>query len=302
MLTQHVALVSEIEGISGRQLTRAAAALQKQVIRDFGPIWGVRATVAPFVSLDDVPVDYWPVMIRDDIGYAGAAGIHLDKDGQPFALVQMSNQWPLTASHEVLEMLADPYGSRIVAGQSIKPGQGRVEYLLEVCDPCEDDAFAYRVNGIMVSDFYTPQFFDPVTNSGVRYSFTGSIVKPRQVLKGGYLSWHEPVSDHWWQAQYFGAKLDFADLGVLTGHRGSVREWIDARTFREKTVEDLPKGSAALKTAVAAMMSIEAATTSKARAYRAQIEEIKARYGGGEPPMVRVPRRTRTAAGKDPNG
>ena len=38
--------------------------------------------------------------------------------------------------------------------------------------------------------------------SAVRYSLTGAITKPREVLRGGYLSWHGPVSDHWWQSTW----------------------------------------------------------------------------------------------------
>lgn len=52
------------------------------------------------------------------------------------------------------------------------------------------------VNGVLVSDFYTPHFFDPVKNASVRYSFTGAIDKPRQVLRGGYISWHNPPTTH----------------------------------------------------------------------------------------------------------
>jgi hypothetical protein len=66
-----------------------------------------------------------------------------------------------------------------------------------------------------VSDFYTPNYFDPVTNSAVRYSFTGSIAAPRQVLKGGYLSWFDQVSGHWFRQSFFGTKPRILDLGVL---------------------------------------------------------------------------------------
>ncbi|MDJ0346198.1 hypothetical protein QMK19_16000 [Streptomyces sp. H10-C2] len=34
-------------------------------------------------------------------------------------------------------MLGDPWGNRLVAGQSPKPGQGAVEFLVEVADPPE---------------------------------------------------------------------------------------------------------------------------------------------------------------------
>src|SRR5262245_56840424 len=110
MLTEHVALVSEEASISMAELMSVAAALAKQATRDFAPHWQGPARVTAFQSLDDLPLDYWPIIIKDDIGDPSAAGYHEDKDGQPFSLVQYSDGWPLTASHELLEMLADPFG------------------------------------------------------------------------------------------------------------------------------------------------------------------------------------------------
>ena len=228
-ILRQVALVSETPKIHYSELARVGAALQKQMSRDFGPIWDVDSTVDAFDKLEDVPLGYWPMIVRDKISYA-AAGIHLDTDNQPMALITYSPTWSLTASHEALEMLADPFGNRLIAGDSPKPKQGRVEFLVEVSDPSEAEEFGYKVNGILVSDFYTPSYFDPIEASGVRYSFTGAIKKPRQVLKGGYLSWHDPVSDHWWQEMFLtGAKSSFVDIGVLKG-TGSLRSMIDRRT------------------------------------------------------------------------
>lgn len=275
-LLRQVALVSEVNQISMSELTRVAAALQKQVARDFAPIWEVQATVDSFATLEDVPLGYWPMIVMKDIGVPGAAGIHLDKDGQPFALIQHSNRWALTASHECLEMLADPFGNRVVAGPSLHPDQGRVEYLVEVCDPSEDMAFGYTVNGVLLSDFYTPAFFDPVANVGVRYSFTGAITRPREVLKGGYVSWHDPVSDHWWQLQFFGAAPNFRDLGPLTSVAGSIRATIDALTAHPEMVADAPAGDPRFASAAEAMMRAEESTTSKAASWRAQISALLA--------------------------
>ena len=199
-MLHHLALVSETNTLEFSELTRVSAALQKQVLRDLRPIWEISATVDAFASLEDVPTGYWPIIVRDDIGIAGAAGIHLDNDGQPFALVQYnSNRWTLTASHEVLEMLVDPLGNQLRASESIKPDQGRVKYLVEVCDPSEAFQFSYTVNGVRVSDFYTPAYFDPVAAANVRYSFTGAIKGPKVVLEDGYLSWLDPATGHWWQ-------------------------------------------------------------------------------------------------------
>lgn len=230
---QQVALVAETGSISFSELTRVSAALQKQASRDLERYWDITATVDPFVSLDDVPPGYWPIVVQDEIPY-DAAGIHLDKDGQPYSLVTASDEWSLTASHELLEMLVDPFGNRLIAGVSPKPGQGRVEFLVEVSDPSEDVAFSYHANGVRVSDFYTPRYFDPVASQGVQYSFTGAITKPREVLRGGYLSWHEPIHDHWWQMTWFtGSKPTFRDLGPLTA-KGGIRAQIDALTAKHK--------------------------------------------------------------------
>src|SRR5205085_1041936 len=218
MLTRHLALVADTKKVTPSQLTKVAAALQKQATRDFGHIWEIQANVSGFTNLEDVPTDYWPVIIRDDIKTPGAAGVHEDKNGQPFALVQYEKDWPLTASHETLEMLGDPFGNRLVAGKSPKPGQGRVNFLVEVCDPSEDRQFAYTVNGITLSDFYTPHYFDPVTAPSVRYSFTGAITKPRTILRGGYLSWVVPQTNEWFQMIWFDtAEPVFRSLGVLSG-------------------------------------------------------------------------------------
>ncbi len=279
-LTCQLALVSEVNDIKASQLARAGAALQKQAMRDFRPIWNVLATVDTFPVLEDVPIGYWPIIIRDDIGFPGAAGIHLDEDGQPFALVQYSNTWTLTASHEVLEMLADPFGNRLVASDSIKPGQGRVEYLVEVSDPSEAVAFSYRVNGVMMSDFYTPSFFDPLSAPGVRYSFTGAIPAPRKVLKGGYLSWHDPVTNHWFQQTWFsGNKPKFVDLGVFAAN-ANIRGEIDRRTpVPQHLGKSVPEAKRLVAAATASSDAVHEAGASKAKSWHGQIAALRKKYG-----------------------
>jgi hypothetical protein len=274
MLLRHVALVSETQSISFSELGRVSAALQKQAIRDLGPVWNIQSTVDAFGRLEDVPVGTWPIIIEDDIGTPGAAGVHEDKDGQPFALVTAERGWSLTASHELVEMLVDPFGRRLTDGQSPKPGQGRVQFLVEPCDPSEATQFAYLINGVTVSDFYTPKYFSTVFNSADRYSHTGAITRPRQVLKGGYLSWHDPVTDHWFQETFFtGNAPKFRDLGRLTASAKSFRRQIydvthEAFAARRPTGKQLTAASKAL---VAAADS----TDSKAAQWREQIASLK---------------------------
>jgi hypothetical protein len=276
----HVALVSEMDAsdLSFSELTTVSAALSKQIARDFGPIWGVNATVDAFPSLDDVPPGYWPVTIKADIGDPTAAGFHTDKNGNPFALVQFSPSWSLTASHEVLEMLADPYGNRVVSGLSPVDNKERVEILVEVCDPAEDAQFSYTIDGVAVSDFYTPRYFDSVTAAGVRYGFTDALTKPRQVLKGGYLSFHDLTTDHWKQIAFFKTKPEVVDLGVLRADGGqSIRAQIDRRTRIPSLAHGLPRTHKVVARARTLMKSVDAGSGAKAVMWRAQIHELIAR-------------------------
>jgi hypothetical protein len=276
MLTISVALVSAVKDHDPSDVAKVTAALQRQAIRDFRKLWKVEATVDAFPTLEDVPVGYWPILVQEDIKTPGAAGVHLDKDGQPFALVAMSNSWSLTASHELLEMLADPFGNRLVPGQSPKADQGRVEFLVEVCDPPEAEQFAYTVNDILVSDFITPHFYDPVKSASVQYSFTGAIKAPRTILKGGYISFHDPVSDHWWQQTWFGTKATFRDLGVFSTATAGMplRAWIDSQTDHPGIDQGLKKSNPALTAAVKLGKSTTKSSNAKAKAWRAQISEI----------------------------
>jgi hypothetical protein len=275
MLSTNLALVSEVEGHDQADVARVAAALQRQATRDLGPIWDVCATVDAFPTLEDMPVGYWPMIVRNDIEVEGAAGIHLDKDGQPFALITFGDSWSLTASHEMLEMLGDPSGNRLIPGQSPKPDQGRVEFLVEVCDPSEAAEFAYTVNDILVSDFYTPRFFEPLSVEGVRYSFTGAIKGPREILQGGYISWHDPLSDHWWQKRWFDAEPEFLDLGVFEASTQSLRAEVDRRTPHPELVQGLSPENPTLRSAVKVGEQTAQAAGSSAEKLREQIAAVR---------------------------
>jgi hypothetical protein len=275
MLTLSLALVSEIDGHDPSDLSRVGAALQRQATRDFAPIWNQEgATVDAFPRLEDVPVGYWPMVIIEDV--KDAAGVHLDHKGQPFALIEMSDSWSLTASHEMLEMLADPWGNRLVPGRAIKPDQGRVEYLVEVCDPSEASEFAYTVNDVLVSDFYTPRFFDPEATAGTRYSFTGAIGEPRTIRPGGYISWHDPVSDEWWQQIWFGTQQpEFNNLGKFDATKyPSLRAFVDRETDHPGIDHGLARDDDSLRRAVDAAAQTEASAEADAEALREQIRRV----------------------------
>jgi hypothetical protein len=270
------------------ELTRVAAAIAKQVLRDFGPIWTVQATVDAFASLDDVPLDYWPIIVQRDV--QGAAGYHEDDNGQPFALVEFEPEWSLTASHECLEMLADPFGRRMRAGkvpdQAIAAGAagGRVSFLVEVCDPSEDTKYAYQVNGVTVSDFYTPLYFDPVAAPGVRYSFTGAIDAPRKVLDGGYLSWRDAASGHWFQLRMFPDNrsrkvphvIDLTSDTVFARllKRTNLREAIDRVTPRPKPGAEIARAPRLMAARKQGSADVDVAQKARAKTLRGAIRRL----------------------------
>lgn len=238
MFIHQIALVCQSKKIKMAELTKASAALQKQATKDLSPIWEVKATVDVFENIKDIPLGYWPVIIMDQIDDPDAAGYHDDKNHQPYALVEYSRSWTLTCSHEICEMLVDPYGNRMKSGLSPN-GKERVHYLVEVCDPCEDSKYAYFINGFLVSDFYTPEYFDGGSSSDTtRYSFTGALKQPRQVLKNGYLSWYSPKDKQWHQQTYFGSKPVTRVLKEMENMSGSLRSRVDRLT----NFIDLKKG------------------------------------------------------------
>jgi hypothetical protein len=113
----------------------------------------------------------------------------------------------------------------------MRPGETkkRVNYLVQVCDPCQDPQWAYSINGVLVSDFYTPHFFDETWRKGVRYDFAGHMQRPREVLRNGYISWVDPSNGHWWQRLRFGNQDRFRDLGAFQAEGKPARRKRPAR-------------------------------------------------------------------------
>jgi hypothetical protein len=284
----HIALVSLTKEVSLAQLAPVSAAIQKQVSRDFGPLWNVDATVDAFDKLEDVPIGYWHVLLQEELPN-GAAGLHKrDDNKQPFALVALTNNWPVFMSHEVLEMLVDPLGTLTRAGNSVKSGQGRVEYLIEVCDPCQTSKFAYSVNSVLVSDFYTPHYFDPVKSNGVRYSFSGQVRGPREVLDGGYLSWFYSQTRHLFQLQVDGKKATIVDKGEIPFEVESLRAFSDRVSVdrRDAVINGGSRAGLLLNAATdyrvtarvekPKLTAVDHAQIAHARNLRAQLERIAA--------------------------
>ncbi len=232
-----VGLLDKTGELDPALLQAVAAALNVQVTRDLTQFWNIQATVR-YLPQHKVPSGVWPLFLVKQLP-PGEGGFHLDKHNQPYAEViasSGSDGWTVAASHEALEMLVDPNGNRLqssrsieIAAGEIRDGAGQFEYLVEACDPCEADDYAYSIDGVAVSDFLTPHFYDPVVTGGTRYSFTGAVKGPRQILPGGYISWINQETEEWQQLQYVDPNQPpkIVELGPATGK--SLREWVHTK-------------------------------------------------------------------------
>jgi hypothetical protein len=197
-----VAVINGSSLVTDAQLALVVAALQIQVTRDFAPIWGVHAKLTQIPTGQVPPPTSWWLSILDTSDTAGALGYHdITPTGLPLGKVfvkttqDAGDQWSVTASHEILEMLADPEINLCVFNQSSNSA-GRI-YAMEVGDPCESDQFGYTINGVLVSDFITPAWFG--TGSTGPFDFQSHITTPFQLLAGGYVGFFDVSTGGGWQ-------------------------------------------------------------------------------------------------------
>jgi hypothetical protein len=214
---RHIALVSETPAVSPAELMRVGAAILKQVTTQFGPKWGIEAMVSPVASLAHVPLGSWPVVVRDAVLPDGL-GAHVSEDGEnAFALVTYRPEdWTLTLSHEVLELLVDPFGTCLIPGPSPDDPSATVEYLAEVCDPCQgwipDFPFYYTIDEVVVSDFVYRDYYTEFGEG--RYSQAGNVKEPRELLAWGYMVWRDPATREWWYRSNDGTRIETKLLGA----------------------------------------------------------------------------------------
>jgi hypothetical protein len=94
--------------------------------------------------------------------------------------------WTVTASHELMEMMVDPFINTDVFNQTTNTAG--IIYAKEVCDAVEADNLGYTINSVLVSDFVLPSWFDGwrAPNS-VAFSFKNNVHAPFALASGGYI-------------------------------------------------------------------------------------------------------------------
>jgi hypothetical protein len=188
----NLAVFNQSTVVSDSEFQAAVQAVQMQVSRDFYPIYKIDANLLVFTpdQISSIPSDYFQVAILDTSDQAGALGYHsLTSSGMPFAKVfaktsqDYNLSWTTTFSHEVLETLADPWAELSILLQTSNTTGNVIAF--EVCDPVQDDSFAYRINGVSVSDFVYPAWFE-FTNGTGPFDHTGGLSEPLEIGSGGY--------------------------------------------------------------------------------------------------------------------
>ncbi|MFJ9365684.1 hypothetical protein ACIRRA_14875 [Nocardia sp. NPDC101769] len=196
--------------LTDAQVSAVVPALQTQVHRDWAPVWGSDADLS-FVATDaQPPAGAWWLVMSDDSDQAGALGYHdLTNEGLPMGKVFARSdinaglQWSVTASHELLEMLGDP-DINLAAYVFSSATAGRI-YAYEVADACEADQHGYAIDGIQVSDFVFPAWFENFRTAGsTQFDYGNHITAPFQLLPGGYIGvfdinggsgWHQLTAE-----------------------------------------------------------------------------------------------------------
>jgi hypothetical protein len=162
--------------LSDADIQKVIPALQKQVSNHLAPKWHVDATLAFLPKAQNPPAGSYRILIRDTSDFQNDPGYHTCDDSGPvaniFAKTAQDNgqKWTVTFSHELLEMLVNPYTNRaafLVARDRELMGSAQDSGLtgtyidLEVCDAVSSDENGYDVDGVTVSDFVYPEWFAP---------------------------------------------------------------------------------------------------------------------------------------------
>jgi hypothetical protein len=235
--TVQISVINESTVLADTDVTPVVAALQKQVTNDFRPVWGVDAELTIVAKGNQPPAGSWWLVLLDDSDQANALGYHdLTTEGLPIGKVfaasdlKAGTSWTVTASHELLEMLADP-DINLTAFVQNNNTQGTL-YAYEVCDACEDDSFGYQIDNVMLSDFVYPAWFESFRTQGsTQFDRMNQIQNPLTLLKGGYIGVFNITEGTGWQQQTMEHKpvnLKFrGPVGSRRERRGTPRtQWV----------------------------------------------------------------------------
>ena len=236
-----IALIDPDGLVSSDDATTVAAAVSKQIQHHLAPAWNATGSLHYFSDPEGVPNGYALIQLVETIKN-GDYGYHVLSGSMPVAYVEVTDDprlWSLTVSHEALEMVVDPSGSTTIAGSS-PDGQSHVQYLAEICDPCQAPSLGYSIDGCLVSEFVLKSYYGPSSTPGP-YSINGRVTAPRSLLPDGYLSWRDPTRGNQWFKKAMDADgIPSTSLIGAAPSGMSLRSWIDRATMRSRRDLKLP--------------------------------------------------------------
>jgi len=168
----------------GIPLDKLITAMQHYIDQHVAPVWG---TPAKLVKSTGFVKGAWAVVFLDDADSPGALAYHdLTPDGLPQSKVfvrttlQNGDKVSVSASHELVEMLVDPAINLMSTGPDAK-----TVYAYESADPVE--ALTFKVDGVPMSDFVHPAYFENFHKPGsVHFDHMNKVKRPFELLAGGY--------------------------------------------------------------------------------------------------------------------
>ena len=189
-----IAVISESTAIADADVQAMIPAFNTQWNNDLNSVWGVGAATFAFTPKKQAPpAGSWWVVFLDNSDQANALAYHdLTNEGLPISKVFVKTiqadkaSLSVGASHEICEMAVDPW-----LNSAYQDARGTF-WAGEICDPVEDDQYGYPINGVAVSDFVLPSYFEPNTaghTKGVKFDYRGELTQAvPAMLSGGYLS------------------------------------------------------------------------------------------------------------------
>lgn len=200
-----IAILNHSTVLTDTQVQAVVPALQTQVTDHFAPVWGIHADLT-FVPHGQSPAPgTWWLVILDHSDHQGALGYHfndLTTQGLPMGKVfagtdiQSGSSWTVTLSHELLEMLGDPDINLCAANPQ---PNGLRFFAYEVADACESDQYGYYINGVLVTDFVYPAWFESFRQpNSTQFDHHNLIHQPFWLLPGGFISIYDVHSGSGW--------------------------------------------------------------------------------------------------------
>jgi hypothetical protein len=213
LLVMIISIINHTNGkIKDENIQSTIRAINRQINEDYTPYWSLGATLRLEGRSGKQPEKEKPEDMRgeaviylwDEVNVDDALGYH-DKNysGIPFGFVftelskEIGENWTVTLSHEVLELIGDPEANLLVMGPHPNPAQSNrnVFHWYEMCDAVQ--AQSYMIDGIEVSNFVLPLYFTGTDEFEGRNDFLGRITKGKTLTSfgislGGYVGFFDP--------------------------------------------------------------------------------------------------------------